>query len=437
MTVLSLKIKDIFNYLATHLHDDFSRLNGTTFSTYFNKMDMTSIIEYNNNLAFNLNHLSIHIATIFDKLNFLELGENSIRLVEYIKTNQNKLSTPQFKWISKELADFCLNANTTPTSTILNEENLIIPPTPSSQGNNSNSGSASHNTNDNSSNLQDNQTFSSFLHSMRSNLNSDLQSQFKVFIHNSMPKSVKDEHYQELETLINKKVMNDNDLAINKSYLSNKIVQKSINKNNFPKPWKTDDPIFIDKYDKLINAFQIQIQELNINHIEEKLSSLNEEIANKTDFIKNFDTNAINKCRVLEERITLSHKASLIKSNEKVNRLITSATTSNDIQDNSSHKNISTININNKDDNSSKTSKSYQQSYFKKTNVHERNRNRIHNNNQKFNLHSTNKFNTRSITSNNYPYHFNQNSLTTEKFNQNNNNMNTRYIRQTNDHIQQ
>ena len=105
-----------------------------------------------------------------------------------------------------------------------------------------------------------------------------MQSQIKLFMLNSLPKSAKDEHYQELEKMINKKIIYTNSITINKAYFINKILQKTINKSNFPSPYMANDPDFVDRFDKLINNFQVQIQELNIRFLEEKLNKLTESI---------------------------------------------------------------------------------------------------------------------------------------------------------------
>ena len=144
-----------------------------------------------------------------------------------------------------------------------------------------------------------------------------------------MLKTDKDEHYQDLEQLINRKVQLTNSLTINKQYLNNNVIQPSISQSRFPLPWMSNDLEFTDQFNKLIVTFQTQIQQFNINYIEKKLTKLTIDINNKLNFMKNIDSDAVEKCKVLESTITNKLLPSLTKSTEKVNRLIVAANVPN------------------------------------------------------------------------------------------------------------
>ena len=320
MSVLSQKIKDLFNYLSTHFHDDFSRLSATTLSKYLEHLDVSLIVNSHDNIEPSYKNLSSLIEKIFEKQDFLTCGENAIAFVNFVKSNSNKLSDPKFMWISSSLAEFCKAAITT-----TNSHNLIVEETVLNNESNSNFNPSLNS--DSSSNSND---ISNLISSLRNDINTDVQTQLLTFMRNSMSKSVKDEHYQDLEELLNRKVKHNNSLTVNKQYHSNKVFQSSIHKSRFPKPWIPDDPIFVDKFDKLISKFQTEIQEFNINFIEEKAQVLNKDITSKLDFMNNIDNNAKDKCNALEAKITALHNQSLIKSTEKVNRLIVAAKSSDD-----------------------------------------------------------------------------------------------------------
>lgn len=140
-----------------------------------------------------------------------------------------------------------------------------------------------------------------------------------------MSKSAKDEHYQELQSYIKRVTILENSLTVHKMYKDNKVYQKSINSCLFPKPWKTEDPIYVNEFNKLILCFQQQIQDFNIRHIEEQLNEINISIDAKLEMIKSFDINATDKFKALKNQTINQQKHDQEKSVEKCNRLITIA----------------------------------------------------------------------------------------------------------------
>lgn len=94
---------------------------------------------------------------------------------------------------------------------------------------------------------------------------------------------------------------------------------------NFQINFYKDDPIFLDKFNNLIKDFQTQIQRLNIEHIESKITSVTAELDNKIELIKNFDPLYEPKSKVVQEQAVKRHANSLTKSTEKINKLISLA----------------------------------------------------------------------------------------------------------------
>ena len=390
MSVQSLKIKDLFNYLSTHFHDEFNRMNATSFSTFIGHLDLSALIQINQNKALNLSSLSLFIEFIFEKFNFLECGENAIAFVEFVQKNKVKLTSPKLNWISTNLTEFCCNSTTAITSSPLvltsplqNINNTVIPSSSTQPRRTSNeqiSEEATSVTTDSINNI------SSLLNSMRNDINSEVINQIKFYMLNSMSKSIKDEHYQELEQLLDRKTQYNNSLTVNKQYNTNNVIQPSINKARFPTPWMPDDPEFVDQFNKLITSFQVQIQQLNISFIENKLNKTIIEINKKIEFINNVDTNATDKCKALETMLINKHKSSLIKSTEKVNRLIstanTTSTSTNPLSTSISNPTLTSINNppatnsynNNRRSNIRYSGRGYNRSYYTA-------QNKIHNNN--------------------------------------------------------
>ena len=80
---------------------------------------------------------------------------------------------------------------------------------------------------------------------------------------NTMSISLKNEHFQTFNELIEKQNYLSNSLKINKTYIESKIFQKSIGSDKFPKPWFYNEPLYVDKFNDLITKFQNEIQHFN------------------------------------------------------------------------------------------------------------------------------------------------------------------------------
>lgn len=311
--MLNLTTKTFFNFLSTHFVDDFARYSASAPAMYIQRYNTTEFErKYNNNAPFSIKDTNNIIMEIFKETNPIECGENAITFIEYIKSNKTKY-VGRNSLFSEELITLCTNTITTTDSA-----NLVIDETTNSQtsinstSENNTTTAPLHSTTINN---------SSFVEAL-SGLSNDLKSQIKLFMLNSMPISVKDEHYQELEVLLKQKITTKNALTVNKSYNTNKIIQKSINQNNFPSPYLSSDPVFVDSFNKLIQQFQVQIQEFNIKYLEDKLVTINTSVNEKINFIKHIDHNATDKCNSLETIIVNSEEKSLTKSIEKVQRRI-------------------------------------------------------------------------------------------------------------------
>lgn len=290
--------------------------------------------------------------------------------------------------------EFCKNSNTTIQSNPLTIDDTFSSQQISAAPTNSNNNQLSSNQSNGNINQTVNNTnleLSTVINSLRDGINNDIQIQFKNFMLSSLPKSAKDEHYQDLASLIDKKTQLDNSLAINKSYHTNKVIQKTLGQSNFPSPWMNDDPEFVDQFNKLITMFQTQIQEFNIKFIEDKLYKINSNIENKMAFIKIVDINAIEKCKALESDYVKKHKQKLTNSMEKVNRLITLANepsiTQNQISQNSSQRSNQNSQANRNEQTNTNTYSSYQ---------------RRHNRSNHNNFTNSNTYNNNHSVDNNY-----------------------------------
>ena len=420
MTVQSLSIKDLFNYLSTHFVDKFSRLTASVFTTYINRFDSTNLRQLNDDIPIKLDNLSKLILLIFEKDDFLQCGENALSFVNLLKAYPIELSNSKISWLSSDLNEFCKNSNTTIQSNPLTIDDTFSSQQTSAAPTNSNNNQLSSNQSNGNINQTVNNTnleLSTVINSLRDGINNDIQSQFKNFMLSSLPKSAKDEHYQDLASLIDKKTQLDNSLAINKSYHTNKVIQKTLGQSNFPSPWMNDDPEFVDQFNKLITMFQTQIQEFNIKFIEDKLNKINSNIENKMAFIKIVDINATEKCKALESDYVKKHKQKLTNSMEKVNRLITLANepsiTQNQISQNSSQRSNQNSQANRNEQTNTNTYSSYQRRHNKS------NHNNFTNSNTYNNNHSVdNNYYRNNQTNHQTFYHQNNQSVNKPNSNQ-------------------
>lgn len=143
---------------------------------------------------------------------------------------------------------------------------------------------------------------------------------------NSLPKTAKDEHFQDLERMLNKKTVTINAITINQGYLSNKILQNNIKPNKFPQPYLSKDPRFVDEFNKLIQKFQFEIQTYIVEYLTKELETTNQAIKTKVKFINQIDTDATKKISCLETIVNNNNIADLTNSTEKLNRKIKETT---------------------------------------------------------------------------------------------------------------
>jgi hypothetical protein len=335
--MLNLTIRDLFNFISSHFTDDFARLKtATSFSTFISHYNTPEFNnKYNNNIDLKFNNLSNVILSIFDQNNPLLCGESATAFINFIKLKKDELPPDNIKWISQDLITFCINTNTSSVSSLLVVTETQLPQNNSTQSSSSDhlssaatsvsSGVSSVSSTTLPSTVNVNDSFnniSTFLGSLRSDISIYITDQLKFFMLNSLPKTAKDEHYQDLERLLNKKCITTNSLTINEGYLKNKIMQANIKSNKFPLPYLAKDPLFVDEFNKMIQKFQVEIQTHMVDYLTKELQSVNQAIAVKVKFINQIDTDASNKINCLESNVTRNNAADLTNSNEKLNRKI-------------------------------------------------------------------------------------------------------------------
>ena len=99
----------------------------------------------------------------------------------------------------------------------------------------------------------------------------------------------KNNHYNELKSLLDKYQRYKNSETINKGYKNANIFQESLHSSKFPEPMYKHDAEYKLKFNKLIEEFQNKIRDFNIDFMNDQLDLLTDQILQKSNVIKLFD----------------------------------------------------------------------------------------------------------------------------------------------------
>ena len=103
---------------------------------------------------------------------------------------------------------------------------------------------------------------------------------------------VKDSHFIELERLIEKKQNFTTRETVLKCYQTNKIAPGPLDKKYFPTPMYLHEKAYLEKFNRMIEGFQTQITEFNLDYIKDKVEELNDKISEKLRLINTYDSDA-------------------------------------------------------------------------------------------------------------------------------------------------
>ncbi|CAF1085904.1 unnamed protein product [Brachionus calyciflorus] len=126
------------------------------------------------------------------------------------------------------------------------------------------------------------------------------------------PTEIKDKHYSNLESILDKNQRFNNTKTITETYISNDLVPKSLSKHFFPEPLFKDDNNYKDMFfNELIPKFQNEKLQFNLDFINSEIESLNQNISNEISNLEKIDTNVDSKIQILKEKISKRHDSHL------------------------------------------------------------------------------------------------------------------------------
>ena len=103
---------------------------------------------------------------------------------------------------------------------------------------------------------------------------------------------IKDSHFIEIERLFEKKQNFITRETVLKCYHSNKIAFGSLDKKYFLTSLYLYDKSYLEKFNKMMEGFQMQITEFNLDYIKDKVEELDEKISDKLRLISSYDKDA-------------------------------------------------------------------------------------------------------------------------------------------------
>jgi hypothetical protein len=124
----------------------------------------------------------------------------------------------------------------------------------------------------------------------------------------------RDQSIAELSIIIKKILKMDNNLNIIRTHINNKTTPKSLNHQNFPKPFLWHNESYIAKYNVLIEKFQNEIMLFNLKEIENnklialdkiKILRMNMQLSNLFPDLSNIVQSNFKKC---EADLTIDFK---------------------------------------------------------------------------------------------------------------------------------
>jgi hypothetical protein len=432
-TVSKHAIHFLFSTLNCHLYDNFDRFNQQVLTAMkSHRRDFVEeYIKFLNHCTnstatdFTLDRLASFLFYYFTNTNPISHGDFALEIISHIKNHT-------VTWANEELKQFCstftsVSIHHTDTSDSFQNVSANI----SSVVTNTISSNSINSTS--SQNLFD--KINDSIRNLQKDQNENINKQLNAFLNLSLTRNAKEEHLNDLQVLYDKLVFKQNAFSINKSYLDNDILPKSL--LQFPEPRFKDDPMYIHGFNNLKKEYQVKVLNYNSDYLKNKEEELELEIKNKVEFISKFDNKINDKLGILKTEASKKHEKQLKASNEKIQKLInkkmsisngnaqqseantnTSTSNLNSANHTNTHSNQPRINVNNVNNYRSNISQNNQNSRNNsrhrkdnsRDNVDTLNRNNIYKSNnykpnRRTNTNYNNDYNTNQRAFNNYRTH--------------------------------
>jgi len=312
--------KYLCNLLATHRHDQYKRVSAPTITSLKSSYLPESIkeIESFSKLTLTESTLGNILLKYFEYLDIFDIGENAINLVNDIKSNEYL-----YKWISTDLKAYCA------TKLLVNESTHMNRATPDSNA----PSALMTTTNVNYDSLIN----SSILEKLNEKLDR-MDARFNLISNACITSTSRNDHFSELESNLDKLQKYKNSIAINRSYAESKVFPKALSIDRFPVGIYPDPKYKMD-FAALLGKFQLEILDLNHQHVLDNIKELENKVSGTLDVIKLYDDKFDDKYKILKKQSEEKLKASFKISNEKFQSLLTASKTprvTNTNQDNNS-----------------------------------------------------------------------------------------------------
>ncbi len=131
----------------------------------------------------------------------------------------------------------------------------------------------------------------------------------------------RNDHLSELESNLDKLQKYKNSASINRSYADAKIFPKALAINRFPVGIYSDPKYKLD-FATLLGKFQLEILNLNHQHILDNIKELENKVSSTLDIIKMYDDKFDSKYKILQKQSEDKLKTSFKISNEKSQSLL-------------------------------------------------------------------------------------------------------------------
>jgi hypothetical protein len=135
-------------------------------------------------------------------------------------------------------------------------------------------------------------------------------------------KELKEAHYKELKHIIDKLQRLENQICINRLYLTGSVLPKKLEITHFPTPLYPNDYVYIYEYAEFVSEFQQRFLEFNIKYNLKTYDLYKQSLRQKVELMKTFDYNIDSHVRKLSKDVRDKYDKDFVKAVEKVNRLI-------------------------------------------------------------------------------------------------------------------
>ena len=321
----------LFTTIATHRLKayDFKQYLLSNFKTNQRDFYDNLVLSYETLTGQNATKLSIttfpdYLLLLFTQISANDISENATNLLLDIKNN-----TTSIAWIPSDhrlralASSFTANNNSTAITFSTTQSQSDSSQEPTSEVSQialmqplSQISEMLQQLQDDSSSLQTSND--SHLSAMNSSISTFATTCLDLFKHMT-PSSTKNEHYNDLDFMLDRRQRYANTLAIHEQYIAKQVFPNKLDLQEFPPTFYYQDPEYNVEYNACLKDCQKLISTFFINWHKTKINKLDSDIKNKSAFITKIDTDANTMITQHTKQIEEYYKINLDKAFEKIN----------------------------------------------------------------------------------------------------------------------